>query len=184
MVIRIKTCKFGVLMNNDGLENIIRKNSGKLFNYLLKIVRRREDAEDILHDVWIAFSKKMNNVNPEAMDSYLFRAAYNTALNHIKKAKKTVEFNPQVQENTLIYEEPKEENSGKTRIIREAFRSLPPNHALALELQFYQKKNYREISEIMGITESAVESVLVRAKRNMRQILRSSNLYQDDTINV
>jgi DNA-directed RNA polymerase specialized sigma24 family protein len=41
-----------------------------------------------------------------------------------------------------------------------------------LELQFFQNKSYKEISEITGMSFAAVESILVRAKRECKKIMK------------
>ena len=74
-----------LVMNNDKFEELLQNESKKLFNYLLKILRNREDAEDILQETFIVFHKKMNFVRESSHKSYLFRTAYHKALNFIKK---------------------------------------------------------------------------------------------------
>ena len=66
---------------------IITAESPKLFNYLRKILRNKEDAEDVLQEVFIAVYKHWDTISPEAREAYIFRTAYHKALNYIKKRK-------------------------------------------------------------------------------------------------
>lgn len=156
-------------------DRIVDELSGKLYGYLLKLVRSKEDAEDILQDVFSSFWDKMPSINPESYTSYLYRAAHNKAINRLKKEKRYVSF------NEFTHSAPVESVDDafverKNRIIREAMRTLKQKKMLALELQFYQKKSYKEIAEIMNITPNAVDSLLFRAKKKLRQILQDKEV--------
>jgi RNA polymerase sigma-70 factor (ECF subfamily) len=146
----------------------VEKHSKKIFNYLLKILRYREDAEDILQDVFLAFYQKWQSVNPEFYQAYLYKTAYHKALNHIKKNKKkevqlsdNLDFLPDTEQ--FMHADPSEK-------IRFAIQKLSIKDATILELKFFQKKNYQEISAIMSMSVRAVDSRLVRAKKKLRKI--------------
>ena len=61
-------------MDTQKFEAIMNQYSRQIFNYLLKTVRDREDAEDILQDVFTAFYRKMNTVQEK---SYLILSISN-----------------------------------------------------------------------------------------------------------
>jgi RNA polymerase sigma factor (sigma-70 family) len=63
-------------MEREKFEEILQKEGKKIFNYLLKILRNRSDAEDLLQEVFIAFYKKMDTINENAFSSYLFKIRY------------------------------------------------------------------------------------------------------------
>ena len=152
------------------------QNEGKkLFNYLLKILRNRSDAEDLLQEVFIAFYKKMDTINENAYSSYLFRTAYHKSLNYIKKRKKTEKFRHPDKglENIAEQQNNSEQQEKLNKIISSCMQKLKPEQAFILELQFFQKKSYKEIAEILETSESAVDSKLVRAKRKLRKIVSS-----------
>lgn len=160
-------------MEKDRFEAILRLNNKKIFNYLLKILRNREDAEDILQETFVAFYKKMDTINEEAHVSYLFKTAYNKALNLIKKRKKRDKHAVHYSEMEHLPAEEKEaeKQNENVEILKKAFSQLPQKYAAILEMQFYQKMSYREIADILEITEKAVDSRLVRAKRKLKKII-------------
>jgi RNA polymerase sigma-70 factor (ECF subfamily) len=162
-------------MEREKFEEILQKEGKKIFNYLLKILRNRSDAEDLLQEVFIAFYKKMDTINENAFSSYLFKTAYHKSLNYIKKRKKTEKFSHSIEELENI---PQPQNNGEekdrlNKIISSCMQKLKPEQAFILELQFFQKKSYREIAKILETSESAVDSKLVRAKRKLRKIISS-----------
>ena len=61
------------------------------------------------------------------------------------------------------------EEKEKQNILREALDSLPPNQKAAFILHKYENMSYREISEILGISLSAAEARIHRARSNLRR---------------
>ena len=71
-------------------EHIYKEHRKQMFSYAYSILNSPEDAEDIVHDVFVRIAVKyMDTVkeihNKEDMKNYLLRATKNTALNHLKK---------------------------------------------------------------------------------------------------
>ncbi|MBC8415618.1 MAG: sigma-70 family RNA polymerase sigma factor [Candidatus Cloacimonetes bacterium] len=162
-------------MDRNRFEVILRAENKKIFNYLLKILRHREDAEDILQETFIAFHKKMVVVSDESYISYLFRTAHNKALNFIKVRQKRNDFSSNYSDMEQIPDsensQPAEEENPNNKIIRKAISKLPEKYALLLEMQFYRKMSYKEIALAMDITAGAVDSRLVRAKKKLKKII-------------
>jgi len=61
----------------------------------------------------------------------------------------------------------------RSRQISDALRALPDNQRMALILKRYDALSYVEIARIMGCSVSAVESLLVRAKRTLQEKLKT-----------
>ena len=160
-------------MDRNGFEVILRLENKKIFNYLLKILRNREDAEDILQETFLAFHKKMDVVNDVTYLSYLFRTAHNKALNLIKKRNKQNKFSSNYSEMEYMpaTETDNSADKQKNSMVQNAMAKLSVKDALLLELQFYQKMSYKEIAEYLEMTVSAVDSKLVRAKKKLKKII-------------
>ncbi len=159
-------------MDRNKFELVLHSENKKIFNYLLKILRNREDAEDLLQEVFISFYKKMDNVNEKTYIPYLFRTAYHKSLNLIKARKKREKFSQHYEdlENVASYED-KIESNNKSELIRKCMRKLPEKQAFILEMQFYQKMSYKQIAEMLSTTPSAIDSKLVRAKKKLKKII-------------
>lgn len=174
-------------MNKQDYEKIVNKYGKKIFNYLLKILRNQEDAEDIYQEVFLAFYQKIDNVDPEFYNSYLFKTAYHKALNLIKKRKKKKKFNYHFEdlENIQAYNNSESDETIKERSerIKNALSQLSVKEATLIELQFYQNKSYKEIADFFSTTVSAIDSRLVRAKKKLRKIILQDFKKNDVYIN-
>ncbi|MCD4650543.1 MAG: sigma-70 family RNA polymerase sigma factor [Candidatus Cloacimonetes bacterium] len=173
-------------MKNEVMEALLRQHGKKIYNYLLKMLRHSEDAEDILQSVFLAFYQKADSVNEESYLPYLYRTAYNRAINYSKKRQKLVQ-QPEDFEIPAPEEESREEairRLGKNKAIATALQTLNEREKLVIELQYYQKMSYSQIARILDTTESAVDSLLVRAKRKLKKKISqdlSSNSVQKST---
>lgn len=167
-------------MNNNEFEVLLQNESKKIYNYLLKILRNKEDAEDILQETFIAFHKKMNSVNESYYKSYLFRTAYHKALNLIKKRNAKNKLVTNYHEMEHLVDEQTENNTQQNELINDALSQLKPKEALLIELQFYQKMNYKQIAEVLETTQSAVDSKLVRAKKKLIKIITEQKKMQEN----
>ncbi len=166
-------------MNNNKFELLLQTESKKIYNYLLKILRNKEDAEDILQETFIAFHKKMNTIKVSSYKSYLFRTAYHKALNLIKKRNAKNKLVTSYHDMEHFNDEPVENNDKKNELIKDALSQLKPDEALIIELQFYQKMSYKQIAEVLETTQSAVDSKLVRAKKKLIKIITEQKKMQE-----
>jgi len=150
-------------------EEIITAESPKVFNYLRKILRHQEDAEDILQEVFLAVYKHWDSIAPQAREAYIFRTAYHKALNLIRKRKKDA--TSSIPEPELIADKTTKPQNNNNEDIRAAMQELPAKYSILIELKYFQNKSYREIAEIVDLTESAVDSRMVRAKKKLKKII-------------
>ncbi len=166
-------------MKNNKFEVLLRNESKRLYNYLLKILRNKEDAEDILQETFIAFHKKMSSVKESSYKSYLFRTAYHKALNLIKKRNATNKLVTNFPEMEHFEDGSTKNNEQQNELVKDALSKLRPEEALLIELQFYQKMNYKQIAEVLETTQSAVDSKLVRAKKKLIKIIIKQKKMQE-----
>ena len=152
-------------------DKLIQTESEKLLNYINKIVGEVDNSKDILQETFLACYKNIDSLDESYILPWLYRTAHNKAINFVKKHKRFImgELPEQVHHDN-VEEELKQKK--REQIIQNCFRKLKPRYAMILDLQFYQKKSYKEIAEITGMTISAIESVLVRAKKECKKIMQ------------
>ena len=152
-------------------EDFVSKEGEKILNYVNKIIGQKDNSKDIVQDTFLAFYQNLDRIEDEYRLAWLYKTAHNKAINFLKKHKRLVLGNtPEQIHHDSIEDEIRQQKLEKA--VRDCFRKLKPKYAMVLELQFYQKKSYKEISEITGMTVPAIESVLVRAKKECKKILK------------
>jgi RNA polymerase sigma-70 factor (ECF subfamily) len=136
----------------------------------------REDAEDLAQEVFIKVWEKSKSFRGDSsVQTWIYRIAINISLNNNRKKKymgvlKSIEsiFNLGSEaDNPQISLEKSEDQN----MVRNAIMSLAENQQIALTLRMYKDHSYAEISEIMGLSISSVESLIFRAKKNLKKKL-------------
>jgi len=148
---------------------LVDKYKNKFFRFIFNYIQYgiKEDAEEILLEVFARFYKNIKSFKfQSSVETYLFRIAINLSINFVSiDEANDIEDNGQTLEKIIELEN----NENLKNIILELLLKLPDNQRLALHLANYEQLSYKEIAEIMNTTVSAVESLLFRAKQNLKK---------------
>ena len=166
----------------ESFEALLARHRAPLIGFFVRMVRDRALAEDLAQEVFLRVYKARERWKPDAkFSTWLYRIATNLALNAIRDAKGKVsrpapgEGDSEDEAARLPDPQPGAEErimlSDRERIIREAVESLPANQRAAVILHKYQDVDYRQIAKILGVTQSALKSLLFRAYETLRQRL-------------
>ncbi len=156
-----------------------------VFRTCMGFVHNREDADELTQDVFIQAYQSLPDFKMEsAFSTWLYRIAVNASLNKVRKSRKTNFFQligsylGGSDQEALLVSAPDPDDPEKILIkqehsqwLRNALDSLPENQRTAIVLSKYDDLPQREIARIMNITEGAVEALLQRAKKNLREML-------------
>jgi RNA polymerase sigma factor (sigma-70 family) len=177
--------------SRDAFAEFIKQHQDKVYNVVLGMLQNEQDAEEITQDVFIEVYKKASSFKGEsAISTWLYRIAVNKSIDHLrsKKTKKrfgifTALFHPQTNEvvtepGNFVHPGVLSENKEKAKYLFAAIHSLPETQQTAFILNEMEQLSYKEISEVMQTTVSAVESLLVRAKQNLRK--RLGDFYKEN----
>jgi RNA polymerase sigma factor (sigma-70 family) len=162
-------------MRNDSIQNTVRKERGRLLNYIRKRVANEEDAEDILQDVFYQFVNVMQFGNIEKAASWLFKVAGNKITDWYRKKKsisldKVNGFRPEDDESLMplyledILYDPTEDpdklflRSTVWPLLTEALNELPDEQRDVFILHELEDKSFKEISELTGISVNTLIS--------------------------
>lgn len=176
-------------------EVIINKNKEERFkdivdNYKLMVVNtcygfvhNINDADDLAQDVFIEVWNKIDFFRGDSkISTWIYRIAVNKSLNYLRQNKKNavlcaLESIKESLFNTSSYTyiEEKEEKNVKIKLIHKAINRLPERQKSAFVLFHYEGLDYREIAEITNTTLSSVESLLFRARTNLKKYLKDCN---------
>jgi len=166
-------------------KRLVERHQKLVVNTCYGLVQNREDAEDIAQDVFIEVYRNIDSFRADSkISTWLYRIAVNRSLNYIRDNKKHKWFrsfedevtakNKQLQQlESSKTEQPEYELENKQRaiILQEAISSLPQNQKIAFTLSKYEELSYQEISQVMELSVSSVESLLFRAKKNLQKKL-------------
>jgi RNA polymerase sigma-70 factor (ECF subfamily) len=163
-------------------EELLQRYRRPLVGYFSRMLRDPAMAEDLAQETFLRVYQARERYEPEAkFTTWLYRIATNLALNALRDRKEvTPPSEPGLEENgselgdtsRIPDARPTAEQvmmeSERQRIIRQAVEALPERQRAAVVLHKYQEVDYRQIAKVLGVSESAVKSMLFRAYEALR----------------
>ena len=171
--------------DEQSFELLLHRYRTPLVNFLYRMVRSREQAEDLAQEVFIRVYRARDEYVPSAkFTTWLFRIATNLALNSLRDhrhekldismdapvvadAEDGDEKPFQVADKHPTIEQELVEEARK-KMIRHAIEKLPEKQRAAVLLHKYQELDYAEIAKILSCSESALKSLMFRAYETLR----------------
>jgi RNA polymerase sigma-70 factor, ECF subfamily len=200
MIPRKKTSKKEELSDNELVDVILNKNpkkygelveryQKKLFVYLYRLIRSKEEAEDILQDVFVKVFKNLKSYDTKRkFSSWIYRIAHNEAVNRIKR-KSFKNFIP--WEDVVSTKDKREMSDNREGAddawirkedgdrVNKLMDKLPAKYKEILTLRYYADKSYEEIGKVLGKSVNTVGTLISRAKKKMLSELKKSKNYQE-----
>jgi len=143
-----------------------------------------EDAEDLSQETFLEIMESIGTFRKEAsFSTWVYRITVNKSLNKVRKNKREAMI---LRLESLFHSSEEKENnhSGipstdclpyeeqeKCAILYKAIGSLPEKQRIAFILHKFEERSYKEISEIMVMSLSSIESLIHRAKMNLQKRL-------------
>jgi RNA polymerase sigma-70 factor (ECF subfamily) len=162
-----------------------------VYNTALGIVQHADDADDITQEVFIQVYKSVSSFKGDSkLSTWLYRITVSKALDHEKKKNRKKRFGfvqglfggqEEEQLHPVEFNHPGVELEKKERAseLFNALKQIPDNQRIAFTLHKLEGQSYLEIAGIMNTTLYAVESLMSRAKINLRKELKK---YYDKNI--
>lgn len=153
----------------DAFEDLFRQFQGRVFGWIVRIVRDRGVAEDLTMETFWRVYRARARFNPEAsFSAWAYRIATNLALNHLRRRRNEEELpedmaqagspDPAVQQETVDE-------------VQRAVRKLPAKLQVVVMLALVEERPYQEIADSLGVAVGTVKSRVFRAVRILRKQL-------------
>jgi RNA polymerase sigma-70 factor (ECF subfamily) len=169
--------------DDDVFPVVVGKYQKLVLNCAFKFVRNRESAEDLTQEVFLEVFESIHTFRGDSkLSTWIYRIAVSKSLNHLKSLQRKKRFAVLVSlfesertedrsaAMTTMGPEGQLENQDRARILSWALDRLPDNQRIAFTLSKYDELSYEEISSIMNMSVSSIESLLHRAKTYLKKI--------------
>jgi len=154
-----------------------------VYNTALGILQNAEDAEDVTQETFIQAFESVDRFKGESkFSTWLYRITFSKSMDHIRRKKRKKRFafveslygrNDQAIIDPPDFHHPgiQLEKKEDAAILFQAVERLPPNQKTAFVLNKMEGLSYREIADIMEVSDSAVDALLQRARANLKKTL-------------
>lgn len=165
---------------------LVQKYHRAMINFLYRMVHSQAVAEELAQEVFLRVYRSRESYRAEAkFTTWLYRIATNLAVNHARDTKHE-------RAAQSVYLDQPDEESGTTpevaddrptveqsllkdermAAIRRHVMALPERQRMAVLMHKYQGLDYRQIGEVLKLSESATKSLLFRAYQTLREKLK------------
>ncbi len=162
---------------------LIESYGDRVHNTILSIIQNKEDTEDLTQEVFVEIYNSISKFKGESqLYTWVYRIATTKALDLLRKrkAKKRFAFITSIFSNEEDEMEIGDfnhpgiiiENKERAKILFDAMNKLSDNQKAAFTLSQIENLSYKEIAEVMKLSVSSVESLIFRAKSNLKKILK------------
>ncbi len=145
-----------------------------VYQKILLLVLRREDAEELAHDLFLNLWQRRNTlIRPTSWSAYLTRAATYKAIDFIRQRKPSTalaDSHMQISNPSDAADAPLLEEDLHKRYLR-ALEALPPQCRLIFQLNRFEAQSYQQISTTLGISPKTVENQIGKALKLLRRWL-------------
>jgi RNA polymerase sigma-70 factor (ECF subfamily) len=159
--------------SDRAFERLYRRHVGDVYRYALAVMRNPADAEDVTQTTFLnAYRSYVEKGNrPEKPQNWLIAIAHNVCRQRFRQSARRpseVAFDDDIADTIVEDETPSGED------IRRALSHLAFNQRAALVMRELEGRSYAEIAEILDVSTSAVETLIFRARRALREQLEGS----------
>ncbi len=159
---------------------IVKDYQQHVANLVYKIAGNKLDIEELVQQVFVELYASLQNFRFESkLSTFIYRITVNLVNKSLTRYNRHVplannEPEPEAdglnEEETLIREE-------RYRRLHEAIGQLKVEQRTALVLHTFEDFSYQDIAAIMSVSLAKVESLIFRAKKNLKKILEQQNIY-------
>ena len=154
-------------------ERLYQRHVGDVYRYSLAILRNPSDAEDVTQTTFLnAYRAYRSGERPDSPRAWLIAIAHNVCRQRFRTASRRVQ--EVAYEDTVAEASVPDPEAPSAEEIQRALGQLAFNQRAALVMRELEGRSYAEIAELLDVSTSAVETLLFRARRALREQLEGS----------
>jgi RNA polymerase sigma factor (sigma-70 family) len=162
-----------VLARDQAFEILYRRYVKDVYHYALALLRNPADAEDVTQTTFLnAYRAYQRGIEIEKPHNWLIKIAHNVARTRYARASRRVKEVP-LEDHVEQLAVPEAEQPDVVGVLR-ALGRLPFNQRAALVMRELEGRSYAEIADTIGVSVSAVETLIFRGRKSLR--LKASSL--------
>lgn len=164
--------------DTNAFEVLVGRYKDLVFTLTLRMLKNREEAEEVAQDTFIKAYKSLNRFKGDSkFSTWIYKIAYNTSLDRLKKNKKhfndvAIDEFTEHQVKTIDNALDHLENKEREQSIQDCIALLPGDDAFLLTLYYFEDQSLEEISKTIGLTPNNVKVKLFRSRKKLATILR------------
>lgn len=153
---------------------IVEQQAPKLYGLAVRMLADRALADDVVQDAFLRLWRQAKAWRPEArLSTWLYRVVYNLCIDELRARQRLSDEEPPDREDPADGPMAAKQREQAAEQVNAAVSTLPLRQRIALTLVYHHELSNSDAAKVMDVTVEAVESLLVRGRRKLRQQLFS-----------
>lgn len=164
--------------NHDAFSVLVRRHTHNLLSLSRRTLANKSDAEDVVQSVFIKLWQRPDSwqADKSALNTWLYRVVLNACYDHSRAASTRshaelssdhVSLSPNVSDHLSDAEQ----EFLRNQRLASAMAKLPSSQRDAINLAVFAELPQKQVAQVLGVSVKAVESLLVRAKRKLKNMI-------------
>jgi RNA polymerase sigma-70 factor (ECF subfamily) len=170
--------------NNRAFERLMEKYHDAIFNFIYRMVRDREQVEDLTQEAFIKAFASLKSFNEEfAFSTWLYKIATNNCIDYIRKKKLqmfSIDKPVESRDGDFTFELPDDSyeadreliSDQRATMLHEAIEQLPEKYRTVIRLRHVEERSYEEIARHLKLPIGTVKAHIFRARELLYKQLR------------
>lgn len=151
-------------------EEIYRQNYLRLFRYAFNIVGDYDVARDIVSDVMITVWNNIDSIDAETQNAYLMTSVRNRCVDRLRNIEKEQRYSEHYMHEASIFYTDYGDELEKDQLVEQMFAVLSPPTDKILRMCYFERMKYKEVAEMLRISESTVKKHIMKALKTLREL--------------
>ena len=172
--------------SKSAFKKIYDKYSGPIYKNIRQLVFPREEAEDLMQDVFTTLWLKRGSIHPKSgVGNWLFVVSYNKSISHLKKRlREKIDYATQQRDAVTHLNDShidEQQYSDQVSALEKAIKQLPPHKQKVIRAYYFEHKDCATIAGELNLEESSVRFYLKQARASIKQSVYMHGSYAGST---
>jgi len=161
--------------DKDAFSKLVDLYSGRLYGYFYRLAYNREDANELLSELFLKMFEKIGSCRPETFEPWLFRMASNLFTDYLRSKKRREKMISQIQQEVQTETEPEKSGDFLTDKLAIQLRKLEPEIAEIIVMRYYSQMSFEQLAKLRNEPIGTVLSKVHRGLKKLKQLMEQSN---------
>jgi len=153
---------------------LVRRYGARLHHYARRLLNESHEAEDVVQETFLRLWQRAGSYSPEArVTTWLHRIVHNLAVDRLRSRGRWQALDDESEAPISAPQVRKLDEQQRAKSLDAALNRLPERQRAALTLVHFHELSGKEAAAVLGVSETALESLLARARRALRQLIES-----------
>jgi len=170
--------------NQAAFKELYQEYARPVYNLVFRCMRNPQVAEDVCQEVWVKAYRELHRLQePQAFPAWLYRIAARACVDAARRNSRAPVTTELTEAGAPATGDDPEQSALQTERVRltwEALAAIPARQHLALFFREMERRSYKEISQMLETSESAVETLLFRARHGFARAFERLNAAMQD----